>query len=105
RFTLDDVASVARVPFEGVVAIAHPRDVVALEPAERVVSVPAEQRVVALAAEKRVVTGASVDCESDRLSRKHRRRGVVIALQAVDDELVARLSVLNSDQRSQARDR
>ena len=77
----DDVASVARIPGEGVVAGAHQGDVVALASVHRVVSVTAEQHVVAQAAEELVVSGAPVEREGDRLSREAGRRDVVVAVE------------------------
>ena len=90
----DDVASVARIPGEGVVAGAHQGDVVALASVHRVVPVTAEQHVVAQAAEELVVSGAPVEREDDRLSREAGRRDVVVAVETLDDERVARLLVV-----------
>ena len=58
---LDDVAAVARIPLEDVVAGAEEGDVVALVAVDEVVAVAAEQEVDAVAAEDRVVAGPAVD--------------------------------------------
>ena len=58
---LDDVAAVARIPLEDVVAGAEEGDVVALLAVDEVVAVAAEQQVDAVAAEDGVVAGAAVD--------------------------------------------
>ena len=58
---LDDVAAVARIPLERVVAGAEQGDVVALVAVDEVVAVAADQHVVAVAAEDRVVARAAVD--------------------------------------------
>ena len=80
---LDDVAAVARIPLERVVAGAEERDVVALLAVDEVVAVAAEQDVDAVAAEQRVVARAAVDrdarsarpgCRSRRSCRRRRWR-------------------------------
>ena len=58
---LDDVAAVARIPLEDVVAGAEEGGVVALLAVDEVVAVAAEQQVDAVAAEDGVVAGAAVD--------------------------------------------
>ena len=58
---LDDVAAVAGIPLERVVAGSEQRDVVALVAVDEVVAVAAEQDVGAVAAEERVVARAAVD--------------------------------------------
>ena len=63
---LDDVAAVAGVPLERVVAGAEEADVVALLAVDEVVAVAAEQHVGAVAAEERVVAGAAVDGDLDQ---------------------------------------
>ena len=63
---LDDVAAVARIPLEGVVAGAEEGGVVALVAVDEVVAVAAEQDVGAVAAEDRVVAGAAVDGDLDQ---------------------------------------
>ncbi len=63
---LDDVAAVARIPLEDVVAGAQEGDVVALLAVDEVVAVAAEQQVDAVAAEDRVVAGAAVDGDLDQ---------------------------------------
>ena len=71
---LDDVAAVARVPDERVVAGAQQRHVVAAAAGDQVVAVAAEQHVVAVAAGDRVVAGAAVDGELDQRRRGRCRR-------------------------------
>ena len=62
----DDVAAVARIPLEGVVAGAEEGDVVALLAVDEVVAVAAEQSVDAVAAENGVVAAAAVDRDLDQ---------------------------------------
>ena len=69
---LDDVAAVARIPLEDVVAGAEESDVVALLAVDEVVAVPAEQQVDAVAAEDRVIAGAAVDRDLDQRGRAAR---------------------------------
>ena len=63
---LDDVAAVARIPLEDVVAGAQEPDVVALLAVDEVVAVTAQQQVDAVAAQDRVVAGAAVDGDLDQ---------------------------------------
>jgi len=100
---LDDVAAVAWIPGEGVVARAHQGDVVALAAVENVVLVTAEQQVVAQTAEELVVSGVSLERQGDRLCGEAGCRDGVVAAECVDDEGVARLCVANRDCSPQAR--
>ena len=81
---LDDVAAVAWVPLEDVVAGAQERDVVALVAVDEVVAVAAEQHVRALAAEDRVVARAAVDRQFDDACRQRGRGHPVVAAKGVD---------------------
>ena len=71
---LDDVAAVARIPLEDVVAGAEERGVVALLAVDEVVAVAAEQLVGAVAAEDRVVARAAVDGDRDQRGEVAGRR-------------------------------
>ena len=86
--TLDDIAAVAGVPDEGVVAVAEEGRVVAATADHGVVAVTAEQHVVALAAGDGVVAGAAVDGETDDTRRQGGRIDRVIAAAAVDCQRV-----------------
>ena len=74
RLALDDVAAVARIPDERVVAVAEQGHVVAAAAVDDVVAVTADQRVGALAAGDGVVAGAAVDREADDAGRHGRKR-------------------------------
>ena len=86
--TLDRVAAVARIPDEGVVAVAEQRDVVAAAADHGVIAVTADQRVVAGAAGDGVVAGTAIDGEADDAGRKAGSVDDVVASTALDDELV-----------------
>ena len=58
--TLDDVAAIARIPLEDVVARAEKGSVVAAIPVDEIVAVAADKKVRARAAEERVVARAAV---------------------------------------------
>ena len=62
----DDVAAVARIPLEHVVAGADQRNVVALLAVDEVIAVAADQQIHAVAAQDRVVAGAAVDRHADQ---------------------------------------
>ncbi len=66
RLALDDVAAVAGIPVEDVVARAEEGDVVALLPVDEVVALAAEQRVAAVAREDRVVARTAVERQADQ---------------------------------------
>src|SRR5262245_40744113 len=87
--TFDDVAPVTGIPLEEVVASAEVRDVVALLPIHEVVPVTTEEEVRAPATEDCVVAGATVERELLQDPRLQ-GRGIdrVVAVEAVDDELV-----------------
>ena len=85
---LDDVAAVARVPLEHVVAGAEEGDVVALLAVDEVVAVAAEEHVVAVAAEDGVVAGAAVDGDCDQRREIAGGRERVVAAVHVDDEVL-----------------
>ena len=79
---LERVVVVARVPDEGVVAVAHERVVVA---------VAAVDQVVALAAEERVDTEAAVHRELDAVGLQRRGVDGVVAARAVERQPVVGL--------------
>ena len=100
----EGVAAVARIPDERVVARAHQRHVVAAVAVDGVVAVAAEQRLDAPATGEGVVAGAAVERQADRVGRERGGRDRVVAAEAVDDERVGRLLVLDRDLRGQAGD-
>ena len=83
----DDVAAVARVPYERVVAGAKQGCVVAPAAGDDVVAVAAEQRVVAVAAGDGVVAGAAVDGELDEVGEAVTGGDDIVAAIGVDDEV------------------
>ena len=101
---LDDVAAVARVPDEGVVAVAEQGHVVAAAADHGVVAVAADQQVVALAAGDGVVAGAAVDGETDDARRQGGRVDRVVAVAGIDRQaVVGRLRTVDVDLRAAAR--
>ncbi len=84
----DDVAAVARIPLEDVVAGAEERGVGALVAVDEVVAVAAEQRVGAVAAEDRVVARTAVDGDRDQRRQVPRRGEGVVAAVGVEDQLL-----------------
>src|SRR5213078_3493921 len=68
--TLDNIAAVARIPDEGVVAVAEKRGIAAAA---------ADHKVVALASDDGVVAGAAIDGEADDICRQARRTDDVVA--------------------------
>ena len=85
---LDDVAAVARIPLEYVVAGAEEGDVVALVAVDEVVAVAAEQGVGAVAAEDGVVAGAAVEGERDQRGQVAAGDDQVVAAVGVEDEFL-----------------
>ena len=81
---LDDVAAVARVPDERVVAVAEQGHVVAAAADHGVVAVATDERVGALAAGDGVVAGAAIDGEADHARRHGGRVDRVVAVAGVD---------------------
>ena len=86
--TLDNIAAVARIPDEGVVAVAEKGDVVATSADHGVVAVTAEEHVIALASGDGVVPGAAVDRQLYGSGGKASSIDDVVASTAVDDELI-----------------
>ena len=86
--SLDDVAAIARVPLEDVLAGAEQADVVALLAVDEVVTVAAQQNVDAIAAEDGVLTGAAVDGDLDQRGQVARRRERVVAAIGVEHEVL-----------------
>ena len=85
-----DVAAVAGIPLERVVARAELREVVAAVAVDEVVAVAADDGVDALRAGDRVVAGAAVDPERGRLRLLRRAGDHVVAAEPVDEQLVGR---------------
>ena len=85
---LHDVAAVARIPGEGVVAGSQQCHVGAAVPVDRVVPVTGVEDVVAAAAGDRVVPGAAVRGELDRARGEARGVDRVVAVGRVDRERV-----------------
>src|SRR6266516_1278778 len=87
---LDDVATVTRIPNEGVVAGTQERDVVAAVPVDRVVPVAAEQCLRTGAAGEIVVSVPAVDRRRDRVGEDTVAlvdAHLVVARPGVDDDL------------------
>ena len=85
---LDDVAAVAGIPLEGVVAGAEEGDVVALLAVDEVVVDAAEQHVGTVAAEDRVVACTAVDGDRDERGQVSGRGEAVVASVGVEDEVL-----------------
>ena len=85
----DDVAAVAGVPLEDVVAGAEEGGVVALLAVDEVVAVAAEQQVDAVAAEQRVVARAAVDGDLDQRGEVAGGGERVVAAVGVEHEVLA----------------
>ena len=103
--TFDDVAAVARVPDERVVAVAEKGHVVAATADHGVVAVAAEQHVVALASGDGVVAGTAVDRKVDPIGTELRSVDGVVAAEAVDDQGVeARIGAVDRHLRGQSVD-
>ena len=83
---LDDVAAVAGIPLEDVVAGAEEGDVVALVAVDEIVAVAAEEGVDAVAAENGVVASTAVDFRLMRERDCPWREGVVTTVH-VEDEI------------------
>ena len=84
---LDDVAAVAGIPLEDVVAGAEEGGVVALLAVDEIVAVAAEEDVDAVAAENGVVAGAAVDRQFDEGSQIAGGAEAVVAAVHVEDEI------------------
>ena len=84
----DDVARVAGIPGEAVVARAEGRDVVALISVGVVVPRAPDQLIDARSAEQHVVPRPAVEGELDRRGGQIRCRDRVVTAEAVDDERV-----------------
>ncbi len=99
---LDEVAAVARVPAERVVAGSEEAAVVAAVAVDRVVTLAAEQQLGAVAAVDRVVPGAAVDRDLDQGCEPDRAGDRVVAVEPFDvQEVVRRLRVLDLHGRGQ----
>src|SRR5262249_46514566 len=85
---LDDVAAVARVPDEQVVAGAEKGRVVAATADHSVVAVAAQQKIGALTSDDGVVAGAAVEGEHSIAGRQRRRGEGIIAVVTADDERI-----------------
>ena len=92
---LDDVAAVARIPDERVVARAHESGVGSAVAVDRVVPVAADRLLDARAAGDPVAAAAAVEREGDRPGGESDGREAVDAAGAVDDELVGRVLMLH----------
>ena len=104
--TLDHVAAVARIPDEGVVAVAQQRRIVTATADHGVVAITAYQGVVALASGDHVVAGTAIDRETDDAGRKAGSIDDVVAGTALDDEfVVGALGAGNGNRCGQAGDR
>src|SRR6266540_2881518 len=104
--THDDVAAVARIPLEYVVAGTEHGDVVAIITQDEVVAVAAEDHVRPLAAENGVVPGAAVDREFHDTGRQRRGGDAVVTAESADDERVVRaFRVQDVHLRGEAEDR
>ena len=106
RLALDDVAAVARVPGEAVVARAQQRHVGALVAVDGVVPVPADQRlgtgatdeiVVAVAAVERVASAADERVIAALAVELRGRRGGKRAVGLVDAHAVVAASGVDAD--------
>ena len=98
----DDVAAVAGIPDEGVVAGAHQPRVGAAVSVDRVVAVAADQALGSGASAEGVASGLAVEEERDGAAGEPGGVDRVIAGEAVDAELIGRLLVLNRHERPQA---
>src|SRR5262249_32067581 len=85
---LDDVAAVARIPLEDVVAGAEVRRVVALVAVDEIVAIATKQVVGASATEDRVVAGPTVDRQLHHTRGQGGRRYGVITTLCTDHELI-----------------
>src|SRR4029077_4015750 len=99
---VDRVAAVARIPDERVVARAESCAVVTAVPVDRVVAVPAEERLSGRAAGDRVFAAPAVEELGDRPGRETGGGDVVVAGEALDEELVGRLLMPDRDLRVEA---
>src|SRR5262245_31426994 len=97
NLALDDVAAVAGIPGEGIVAVAEESRVGAATADHGVVAVTAQQEVVALATGDGVVAAATVDGETDDTRQQGGRIDRVIAVAAVDSQKVAGFRVVDVD--------
>ena len=97
-----DVAAVARVPLERVVAGAEEGDVVALLAVDEVVAVAAEQQVDAVAAEDGVVARAAVDGDLDQRGQVAGGGEAVVAAVGVEHELLGGADVDRERRRVEA---
>src|SRR5204862_4125482 len=86
--TFDDIAAVARIPDEGIVAVAERSGVVAAPAGDGVVAVAADQDVIAVAAGDGVVSGAAVDRQLHGSGLQTGGTDDVVATEGVDDEPV-----------------
>ena len=103
--TLDDVAAVAGVPDEGIVASAEQRHVIATATSDSVVASAAEQNIGAGAAYDGVVIVAAVDRQIDMAGSECRRIDGVIPAETIDDErVIGRLGPVDRHLRRQAID-
>ena len=99
---LDDVAAVARIPAERVVAAAEEGSVVAAVAVDEVVLGAAEQLIVAVAAADRVVPGAAVCGQVGQRCQPVAAGDGVVAAQCLDEQLLRRDQV---DRRARRRAR
>ena len=92
----DNVAAVARIPDEPVVAAPQKSDVVAAPADHIIVSIAADEGVCALTAGDGVVARAAVDREPDRSGAERGSIDFVVAAESVDDEpVVGALGAVN----------
>src|SRR5262245_19247011 len=101
---LDDVAAVARIPDERIVAVAKQGRVVAAAAGDGVAAIAAEQDIGALAPDDGVVAGAAIEGQCHIVGRQRRRRERIVAGASGDDERVDRLRPGDGDDRRQAGD-
>src|SRR5262249_53954140 len=91
--SLDDVAAFARVPDEGVVAVAHVGRILTPAAVDEVIAVAAVQRVVAVAAVQRVVPRATVHRDLDERGEAVAGGDHVVAAVGVDARVLRRPDV------------
>ena len=85
---IDDIAPVARVPDEDVVAGAELCHVVAAAADHYVIAGAADQHVCALAAGDDVIAGAAIDRQLSQSGRKRRSIDRVVAAAAIDQKVI-----------------